>query len=1610
MPAAKSKRRSVAANKENQSAAAAAQRLSLSLSPAAKSSSRLSVSSTAAPLTPSAATNTSSPARSSAAHSASFSSSSSSSSPVKSLLLPSPEKRVRHSTAPSLSGAINQSENIRVVVRIRATSCPAAELCVAVPAANTVHIRRDREGELREYSAQFDHVYGPETDTAAIFNESCCGLITALVSGYNASILAYGQTSSGKTFTMMGNVTDTAAGRQQLHGIIPRCMEMVFASIATETLNFNAQQREAAEEDELQQRQLASPCPSFPSASAPLPAASTVSYAVAISFFECYNERVYDLLSPLPLRHPLDVRENAEHGVHIPELQRRIITSAREAVDWIERGNDTRRVAATAHNVVSSRSHAVIQVVVERKVTGGAGGGCVVSSRLDLVDLAGSERYDARTHGLDSRDGRTAVHEMSAINRSLNNLALVVTALTSQSRHVPYRNSVLTHLLKDSLGGSAKCQLIACVNPTAQCAYESMNTLKYASRAKMIKNGVRKAEERGEAAEGDGGVMRGLHAEIERLRRDKVAEKKKRRFFISSMTGVVRRMADVCEEDDGAELPVDDVSSDDGRDDADTADGQLQDEAEQSSRQQQQAVEISGIVEEKVVAACPTSAFAVSASRRHSSSASSERLSVRFQDELDCTSDLTLNGTLNGTLDASCILNSSAAQPGRSRRYQFSDLFSTPHQRKPKRRYRFSVCDTLQAQADPSAASAASCSSSPSSAPIDIACPPSTPHSGSHLFSPATAALLQDFDAGMGRLYAVVRRKERRDELKRESVLEAVREQEAEREAVRLEYEQEMQSKGREMQSMHSRLQQLEQQGAGREEELLSLRAELEAKAGEMQSLQAEYEQAMEDRDERIAQRDAVIASLQQRAEEMELNRQQLLQRIAQLEQDIAQRDDEKQQLEQQLQLLTDQSESRQQQLLQAMADYDARRAADETALAEQRGIAEETRRRMAEVTAEASSIRQQLQQLQSTHRDEQQHSAALSQQLQDRAQQLQALESLLADSRAQSSLLAEQAVAAARQQAEAVQRLQATGAALVGELKEEHELVVSSLMAEYEQSKRQSAQAVQQQAALTQRLTARIDALQQQLTDAQQEAERATCSLLSQQQATETLRQSLLDGQQEIEAVQQSLSFLTAEHQRGLARHQQELEQQLQEAEAARLAAQRQHELQLTSALSDSELKQKTAEDLSLHLALEVTDLQSRLMDGNAEAAKLSERLAAADWREDVKEEELNDLRRLLQDKTAQLSALTQQIAQQQQQMQESREQAAALTLQHQLTVQQLEERSAALQSQHEQAVTQLQAEHLRQQEKLTAAHHSELEKLEQRAAILSCQAAGEQSSQEAAVASLSAQLEKKAAELSALQQQLTSSQRHSSSLLQSLTALKASHHSSLMQAEAELSRLSAASRRLEEEREAARADGEEKTLRLSALELENARVQEVLRRLRGLYERSLKAGSERDKGERQRAEQQAEYESRLQAVTEQVQSMQDVAAQYEDELQDRLSAIEHRERMIELLQQEMHNTEQSRRELSAHILELQQQLTDSEEGSHALEARLLQLTSTSDEREAQLCAQLSVRQQRIDELSTEAELLRDRLRQTEQAAAQAASEHGEQLCEKEQETAEQR
>lgn len=286
----------------------------------------------------------------------------------------------------------------------------------------------------RTHSYTLDHVYGPEASTELLFDRSVLGLVHAAMDGYHASVLAYGQTSTGKTFTMTGTPNHP--------GLIPMSIQECF-----KYLKHRKQGRE---------------------------------YLLRVSYLEVYKEHIRDLLTASAV--PIRLFDSAD-GLIIKGLQEEVVTSPEEVFALLEAGEARRQVGATSLNQHSSRSHVLLRLWIESRAENEPNGSVRISS-LSLVDLAGSE--SVRLTGSSERR-----EEGHYINKSLMTLGQVVYALSetddeTKRKHVPYRDSKLTRLLQPSLSGSAQVVLLCCISPIASHLEESHNTFKFACRAKKI--------------------------------------------------------------------------------------------------------------------------------------------------------------------------------------------------------------------------------------------------------------------------------------------------------------------------------------------------------------------------------------------------------------------------------------------------------------------------------------------------------------------------------------------------------------------------------------------------------------------------------------------------------------------------------------------------------------------------------------------------------------------------------------------------------------------------------------------------------------------------------------------------------------------------------------------------------------------------------------------------------------------------------------------------------------------------------------------------------------------------------------------------------------------
>eukprot|EP00118_Oscarella_pearsei_P004125 m.17158 g.17158 ORF g.17158 m.17158 type:complete len:2041 (+) comp27345_c0_seq1:160-6282(+) len=364
-----------------------------------------------------------------------------------------------------------------VAVRVRPMNHREVELgsnCVVDMTPRQTVLKSDRKGRKTfAYDYCFwsmDDSNPKHTNQDAVFEALGRDVLENAFSGYNACVFAYGQTGSGKSYTMMG-------GGPGQKGIIPRLCDSLFEQISDNK-------------------------------------DSRLTFKVEVSYMEIYNEKVRDLLDPRRQKHALKVREHQILGPYVDGLSKLAVKSFADIESLMVEGNKSRTVASTNMNSESSRSHAVFTVVMTQTMFDPeTQAGHEKVSKISLVDLAGSERA-----GKSGAEG-DRLREGSNINKSLTTLGLVISHLADQSSgkskrsgFVPYRDSVLTWLLKDNLGGNSKTVMVATISPAEDNYEETLSTLRYADRAKRIVNHAIVNEDR------NAKVIRELREELDRLR------------------------------------------------------------------------------------------------------------------------------------------------------------------------------------------------------------------------------------------------------------------------------------------------------------------------------------------------------------------------------------------------------------------------------------------------------------------------------------------------------------------------------------------------------------------------------------------------------------------------------------------------------------------------------------------------------------------------------------------------------------------------------------------------------------------------------------------------------------------------------------------------------------------------------------------------------------------------------------------------------------------------------------------------------------------------------------------------------------------------------------
>ncbi|TYJ10735.1 hypothetical protein E1A91_A11G228300v1 [Gossypium mustelinum] len=331
---------------------------------------------------------------------------------------------------------LSQRECSRDIVRVKNNK----EVVVLDPDLSKDYLDRI-QNRTKEKKYCFDHAFGPQSTNLDTYQKCISTIISGVVQGLNATVFAYGSTGSGKTYTMVGTQHDPGLMVLSLHTI------------------FDLIRRDKSSDE----------------------------FEVTCSYLEVYNEVIYDLLEKSS--GSLELREDPEHGIVVAGLRCIKVHSADKILELLNLGNSRRKTESTEANATSSRSHAVLEITVRRKQRNKYKNQ-VMRGKLALVDLAGSERAsETNSTGQKLRDGAN-------INRSLLALANCINALGKQQKkglvYVPYRNSKLTRILKDGLSGNSQTVMVATISPADSQYHHTVNTLKYADRAKEIKTHIQK--------------------------------------------------------------------------------------------------------------------------------------------------------------------------------------------------------------------------------------------------------------------------------------------------------------------------------------------------------------------------------------------------------------------------------------------------------------------------------------------------------------------------------------------------------------------------------------------------------------------------------------------------------------------------------------------------------------------------------------------------------------------------------------------------------------------------------------------------------------------------------------------------------------------------------------------------------------------------------------------------------------------------------------------------------------------------------------------------------------------------------------------------------------
>ncbi len=378
---------------------------------------------------------------------------------TSSLSTPTPKLSKTRGQIEATSSSTNDlganAESIKVLVRVR----PLDGYIDGGDETNTsaVDIQSNTSlavvaNDKRSFQCTFDNVLGPYSTQKEVYSivKSCT---ESVLDGFNSTIFAYGQTGSGKTYSMYGPPTEngsrTNMSNPDVIGLIPRAINDIF---------------ELGNKSDK----------------------GIIKLSVYCSFVQIYNEQLYDMLRDASMGCPLTIREDLKE-IYVQGLSEYNVKNMTDTLQLLKLAEDNRAIRETHMNLFSSRSHSIFQIYVEQKRFAADGGEISLKSKFNLVDLAGSEKWNTKTFLKDEH-----ITEMNNINLSLHTLGRCISSLAQKSKgvagatHIPYRESKLTRLLQDSLGGNAKTYLIATISPAKSNVEETISTLKFADRAKQV--------------------------------------------------------------------------------------------------------------------------------------------------------------------------------------------------------------------------------------------------------------------------------------------------------------------------------------------------------------------------------------------------------------------------------------------------------------------------------------------------------------------------------------------------------------------------------------------------------------------------------------------------------------------------------------------------------------------------------------------------------------------------------------------------------------------------------------------------------------------------------------------------------------------------------------------------------------------------------------------------------------------------------------------------------------------------------------------------------------------------------------------------------------------